>query len=71
MAWKKYGPYAALLVLFILIYDVWFWNDPRLLLGLPIGLTYHILLAFASAGVLALLVAWSGFFDERDEDGDS
>ena len=71
MAWKKVGPYVALLVLFVLMHDVWFWHDARLLFGLPIGLTYHILFAFVVSGVLALLVAGSGAFKDRDKERDS
>ena len=52
--------YAALLALYVLHNDLWLWNDPRLVLGLPIGLVYHIGFCVAASAVLALLVlfAW-------------
>jgi hypothetical protein len=43
----------ALLVLYLLHNDLWWWNDPTLVLGMPIGLTYHLLLCLATAAVLA------------------
>jgi hypothetical protein len=50
---------AALLgALFLLHQDLWLWRDPRLLLGLPVGLAYHV--AFCLAVTLALAVAVRG-----------
>ncbi len=34
---------ALLLVLFLLHQDLWWWNASQRLLGLPIGLTFHLL----------------------------
>ena len=51
---------AALLVaLFALHQDVWFWRDARVLLGLPIGLAYHVAFCIAVTLVLALAVLWA------------
>jgi hypothetical protein len=52
--------YGALLLAFVLRHDLWWWDDPRPLLGLPIGLTYHVAFCFLVAGLMALLVrfAW-------------
>lgn len=52
--------YAALAALYVLHNDLWLWNDPRLILGLPVGLVYHIGFCVAVAAVLGLLVvtAW-------------
>ncbi len=44
--------YAALPVLYLLRNDFWFRFDGSRFLGLPIGLTYHIL--FSAAVVLAM-----------------
>ncbi len=44
--------YAALPVLYVLHNDLWFWNDGSRFLGLPIGLTYHLL--FSAAVVLTM-----------------
>ena len=62
--------YVALLALFVVRNDFWLWNDGRLLLGLPIGLTYHVLFCGVTAAVMALLVrhAWpSNLGLETDE----
>ncbi|MCY3592229.1 MAG: hypothetical protein OXH32_11445 [Acidobacteria bacterium] len=52
--------YAALPVLYLLHNDLWFWDEPSRLLGLPVGLTYHVL--FSAVVVLAMWrlvrVAW-------------
>ena len=50
----------GLAALYLLHQDVWFWNDSRRLLGLPIGLSYHVLYCLVVAGWVALLVrfAW-------------
>ncbi len=59
--------YAALPALYVLHNDLWFWDDPNRFLGLPVGLTYHIL--FSAVVVLAMWrlvrVAWPG--DVLDE----
>ena len=61
--------YAALAVLFLLHQDFWFWNDGRMVLGLPVGLTYHVLYCLAAAAMMALLVKFAWPADV--EDGDS
>ncbi|HXT21678.1 MAG TPA: DUF3311 domain-containing protein [Thermoanaerobaculia bacterium] len=67
---------AALLVaLFVLHQDVWFWRDARLLLGMPIGLAYHVAFCVASTLLLALAVRWGWprevpIGDARHGDGD-
>ncbi len=52
--------YAALPVLYLLHNDLWFWYDGRRFLGLPIGLTYHVLFSAAVVLTMGLLVrnAW-------------
>lgn len=52
--------YAALGLLFVLHHDFWFWDEPRLVLGLPAGLLYHVLYCVAAAALMALAVrrAW-------------
>jgi hypothetical protein len=49
--------YAALAALYVLHNDLWLWNDPRLVLGLPVGLAYHVGFCVAAAAVLGALVA--------------
>jgi len=57
----KRAVYAALVLLAILHQDVWYWDDPTLVLGfLPITLAYHLVYSIATALVwaLALKYAW-------------
>jgi hypothetical protein len=60
--------YAALLLLFLLHHDLWLWDDPRLLLGLPVGLTYHVGYSLAAALLMLLLVtlAWPETIDDDE-----
>ena len=62
--------YAGLLVLFVLHNDLWLWFDPRLVLGLPVGLTYHIAYCLVVSLVMGLLVryAWPRRLDDRESD---
>ena len=52
--------YAALVLLYLLHQDLWLWDDPRIVLGLPVGLTYHVAYCLAAALLLAVTVrfAW-------------
>jgi hypothetical protein len=52
--------YGALVLLFVLHQDLWLWDDPRMVLGLPVGLTYHLVYCLAAALLLAFAVrfAW-------------
>jgi hypothetical protein len=50
------GAALAVVVLAIVRHDLWWWNDPRLVLGLPIGLTYHVLFCLAVSVVMAFAV---------------
>ena len=51
---------AALGLLFVLRHDFWLWNDARLLVGLPVGLVYHVGYCVAISVLMGLLVrfAW-------------
>lgn len=51
--------YVLLVVLCALRIDLWLWNDAQIVLGLPVGLTYHVLYCFAMTGVMALLVRYA------------
>ena len=63
-AWK-WPLYAALAVLYLLHNDLWLWNDPSLVFGLPVGLVYHAAFCVAASIVLAVLVvyAWPEHLD--------
>ena len=51
--------YGALLVLYLLHQDLWWWDDAGLVLGLPVGLLYHILYCLAAALLMGALVKWA------------
>ena len=59
---------AAVVVLYVLHQDFWFWREARpLVFGcLPIGLFYHAVFTIASSAVLWLLVkvAWPSHLEE-------
>ena len=52
--------FGALAVFYLLHNDLWLWHVGRFVLGLPVGLTYHVGYCLAAAALLALLVrrAW-------------
>jgi hypothetical protein len=68
---KRLLPFVAVVVLYILHQDIWFWRTARpFVFGfIPIGLFYHACYSIAAAGVLALLVkyAWPGHLEEEIE----
>lgn len=51
---------AGLPVLFIAHNDFWLWDDPRIVLGLPVGMTWHVAYCLVATAVMAWLVraAW-------------
>ena len=57
----KWILYLLLAVLFILHNDFWFWGTSKIVLGLPIGLLYHILFCFAASVLMFSIVKfmWS------------
>ena len=48
--------FLALLVAFLLHQDLWFWNDSRIVLGLPVGLLYHVLYCLGVSVMMAVLL---------------
>ena len=43
--------------LFYLLHnDLWLWHDARLVLGLPVGLVYHLAYCLAAAALMGLLL---------------
>ena len=60
--------YLALVLLYLLHNDLWFWNTPQLVLGLPIGLLYHISFCVVASIVMILLVnyAWPHHLKTED-----
>lgn len=72
---KRVAFTLALIALFILHQDVWFWRTARpLALGfLPIGLFYHACFTVAVSLVLAMLVkyAWPAHLEEEIDQNSS
>ena len=64
----RYVVYGLLLLLYVLHTDVWYWNDSRNVLGLPIGITYHVLwtLLVTAAFGLAVRHAWPDELEAED-----
>jgi hypothetical protein len=46
--------YCLLVLLFLLHNDFWFWKTPQLVLGMPVGLLYHI--GFCLAVTLLMVI---------------
>ena len=62
--------YIALVMLFLLHNDFWLWDNPKQVLGLPIGLLYHIGFCAAAAILMALVINYAWPQHLRDEDAD-
>jgi hypothetical protein len=62
--------YAALALLLLLHNDVWLWDDASLMLGLPVGMTYHVGYSVAAFVLFLLLVkfAWPRHLEAADDD---
>ncbi len=58
--------FLALGALFLLRLDFWQWDDPSLVLGLPVGLTFHVGICLAAAVLMFLLtrLAWPEGLEE-------
>lgn len=63
---------VALAALAILHQDFFFRDDPSIVLGLPVGLTYHFWYSILVAVLMALLVryAWPRALEEIDDESD-
>ena len=61
----KWLLYSLLVLLFLLHNDFWFWETPEIVLGLPIGLLYHIGFCLAATLLMAAFVKARGDWGER------
>ena len=63
----KWLIYLLVFVLYVLHNDLWLWDDPTLIAGLPVGLFYHVGFCVAAAGLMVLLVnyAWPEHLEEE------
>ena len=60
---------VVIVALAVVRHDLWWWDDPTRVLGLPVGLTYHVAFCFVVAGVMALFVR-EDRASQGDDDGD-
>lgn len=51
--------FAALILLFLLHNDFWFWHDARLIFGLPVGLLYHIAYCIGASVLMYSMVRYA------------
>jgi len=60
--------YAALALLYLAHNDLWLWSDARRVLGIPVGLAYHMLYCVAATTLLALVVrfAWPSHLESEN-----
>ena len=65
--------YVVLGILYLLHNDLWFWDDPTIILGIPIGLFYHVMYCLAASMMLFLLIkyAWPNVVSEVDVDNNN
>ena len=56
--------------LLLLHNDVWLWERSERFLGLPVGLTYHVLYCLVVVGMMALLVRFAWPLAETDEESE-
>lgn len=61
----KWVLYCLLVLLFLLHNDFWFWETPRLVLGLPVGLLYHIAYCLVATLLMAAFVKARGDWGEK------
>ena len=61
--------WILVLLLILAHQDTWNWSDDRLVVGMPIGLTYHLGLSIATALVWAFVCffAWPKDLEEIDD----
>ena len=51
--------YGLLTLLYVLHTDVWYWDVSRMVLGFPIGFTYHVLGTIVITGTFWLVVRYT------------
>jgi len=62
--------YMVIVIVYFLHNDLWLWNNPTLILGIPIGLFYHIIFCLAASIIMILLIkyAWPNLVEDVDEE---
>ncbi|MDE2700642.1 MAG: DUF3311 domain-containing protein [Gemmatimonadetes bacterium] len=66
----KIWPLSVLLVLLILFFNIWMWDNDTLILGLPINLLYHIGLCVLTTLCMLVIVrlAWPHHLDMENRE---
>ena len=61
--------FAGWPILYLLHNDFWLWDDPRIVLGLPVGLLYHAAFCVAATVLMTLMVtlAWPMHLEVEEE----
>ena len=65
---RKTAVLIALLALFVLHHDLWWWDADDRVLGLPIGLTWQVVLCLAVAAVMAVFARVDPLDADDDEE---
>ncbi len=70
---RRTALYFVLIALYLLHNDLWLWNNPRLLAGIPVGLVYHMGFCVAASLLMLALVrrAWPRHLATEREDHNS
>ena len=69
-AFSRWILYIGLVVLFLLHNDFWLWDNPKRVIGLPIGLLYHIGYCIAAAILMMLIINHALPSQLQDEETD-
>ena len=56
---RRCALYFALIALYLVHNDLWLWNNPRLLAGIPVGLVYHVGFCVAASLLMLALVRYA------------
>lgn len=51
--------YGLLVLLFALHNDFWLWDNAQIVLGIPVGLLYHIVYCFIATILMAIIVKYT------------
>lgn len=51
--------YGLLVLLFVLHNDFWLWDNAQIVLGIPVGLLYHIVYCIAATILMAIIVKYT------------
>jgi hypothetical protein len=67
---KRWLVYLAVPILYLLHQDVWNWDNRNLVLGLPVGLAYHVGFCVAASVLMFCLVrfAWPAHLEVEAKD---